>query len=547
VSSVQTAGQQLRFDPPGPGSWDLDAVHFPRPVTRYWADMHPEPFRRGFQEFTRFYGMLIDGLEYRYVNGFVYKTIVPVAESEVPERFQRAEEVFRGKLWREQLREWDETFKPASIKTHRELQSVDPDALSDDDLIAYLTRCREHHVAMIYQHMRFTGAPSVPTGDFLAHVGDWTGLAPAELLGLLRGAAPVSAGASAELERLRTAIAQDPSARRLLESDDEPGRVLEALRSLAGHAGAAASAYLDLVGYRLLDGFDISGRYALELPDALLRAIRVAVEGAGPEAAAVEGRVGDVRSKVPEQHREQFDDLLEEARITYKIRDERGVFSDIWASGIMRRAVLACGRRLAGKGRIHEAEHFVDAGFDEMRSLLSGANGPSADELAERFQRRSALSAKDAPPRLGDPPSPPPDPSGLPRAVARVMRAMGIVIGEMFGSSEEQHEEHLVRGLAASPGVYEGPARRVAGPAEFDRIARGDVLVTESTTEAFNILLPLLGAIVTDSGGLLSHAAIVAREYGIPGVVGTREGTELIPDGARVRVDGAAGEVVVLG
>ena len=124
---------------------------------------------------------------------------------------------------------------------------------------------------------------------------------------------------------------------------------------------------------------------------------------------------------------------------------------------------------------------------------------------------------------------------------------MGIVIGEMFGSSEEQHEEHLVRGLAASPGVYEGPARRVAGPSEFDRIVRGDVLVTESTSEAFNILLPLLGAIVTDSGGLLSHAAIVAREYGIPGVVGTREATGLIPDGTRVRVDGDAGEVAVLG
>ena len=67
-----------------------------------------------------------------------------------------------------------------------------------------------------------------------------------------------------------------------------------------------------------------------------------------------------------------------------------------------------------------------------------------------------------------------------------------------------------------------------------------------STTEAFNILLPLLGAIVTDSGGLLSHSAIVAREYGIPGVVGTRQGTELIADGARVRVDGTAGEVTVL-
>jgi len=127
------------------------------------------------------------------------------------------------------------------------------------------------------------------------------------------------------------------------------------------------------------------------------------------------------------------------------------------------------------------------------------------------------------------------------------MRAMGIVIGAMFGSSEEQHEEHLVRGLAASPGSYEGPARRVAGPTEFDRIQQGDVLVTESTTEAFNILLPLLGAIVTDAGGLLSHAAIVAREYGIPGVVGTRQATELIPDRNRVRVDGDAGEVAVLG
>ncbi len=67
------------------------------------------------------------------------------------------------------------------------------------------------------------------------------------------------------------------------------------------------------------------------------------------------------------------------------------------------------------------------------------------------------------------------------------------------------------------------------------------MLVTESTTEAFNILLPLLGAIVTDSGGLLSHSAIVAREYGIPGVVGTREATERIADGTRVRVDGDAG------
>jgi phosphohistidine swiveling domain-containing protein len=540
------ATTELRFDPPGPGFWEQDAVHLPRPVTRYWAEMHPEPFKRGFRELTSYYGMLIDTLDYQYVNGFAYKTVVPVAESEVPARFQRAEEAIQGKLWREQLREWDATFKPASIAVHRELQSVDPDALSDEELVAYLSRCRDHHIEMIYQHMRHTGAAVLPTGDFLAHVGDWTGLPPSELLGLMRGASPVSSGASSELERLLAAIAQDPAAQELLESDGDPANVLEQLRSLEGETGAAAAAYLDLVGYRLLDGFDISGRYALELPDTLLRAIRVAAEEGGPDESDVEAQIAGVRNQVPEEHRAEFDELLGEARLTYRLRDERGVFSDIWASGIMRRAVIAAGRRLAAKGRIQDPEHFVDAEFDEMKALLSGADGPSAEELAERQAFRTSMTAKDVPATLGPPPPPPPDPSGLPPGVARVMRATMIAVGEIFAGSEAEHEERVVRGLAASPGVYEGPARFVSGPTEFDRIVQGDVLVTESTTEAFNILLPLLGGIVTDAGGLLSHAAIVSREYGIPGVVGTREGTGLIPDGARVRVDGDAGEVTVL-
>jgi phosphohistidine swiveling domain-containing protein len=279
------------------------------------------------------------------------------------------------------------------------------------------------------------------------------------------------------------------------------------------------------------------------MPDALVRTIRAAVEGAEGTASDAEERTAEIREKVPAEHRDEFDELLDEARTTYRIRDERGVFSDIWASGIMRRAALAGGRRMAEKGRVHDAEHFIDAGFEEMGSLLLARNGPSADELAERHQWRTSHDAKDAPATLGPPPEPPPDPSGLPPAVGRLMRATMIVIDAMFGSSEEEHEEDLVRGLAASAGVYEGPARRVAGPSEFERIEKGDVLVTESTSEAFNILLPLLGAIVTDNGGLLSHAAIIAREYGIPGVVGTREGTDRIPDGERVRVDGEAGEV----
>jgi pyruvate,water dikinase len=396
---------------------------------------------------------------------------------------------------------------------------------------------------MMFQHMRFTGSAMLPVGDLLAHLGAWTDVTPADALSMMRGATPVSAGASGEHDRLVAAISQDADARALLSSEGDPGKVLEELRGFGGDVGAAMSEYLDLVGYRLLDGFDISGRYALELPDVLLRAIRSSVDGAESDDAGVDALIANIRAQVPDEHRAQFDELVGEARLMYRLRDERGVFSDIWASGIMRRAALVAGRRLEGKSRVHVAEHFVDARLEEMCSLVAGTGGPTADELAQRFADRNAHTAKDAPDSLGPPAPPPPDPSGLPPGVARVMHAMGLALGEVFGSSLAPHEETVLHGLAASGGIYEGPARLISGPVEFDRIVQGDVLVTESTTEAFNILLPLLGAIVTDAGGLLSHSAIVAREYGIPGVVGTRDATVRIKEGTLIRVDGDTGEV----
>ncbi len=545
--SDSDSSKELHFDPPGPGPWTLDPVHFPRPMTRYFQETQPVAFKKGTNAFARYYGMLIDGLQMAYVNGFGYSQVMPAPEAEIPERFKRAEEVMTKKLWREQLREWDEKRKPAAVALHKELQSVDPDALSDADLSAYLKRCRDHHSAMITQHMAHTASAMVPVGDFLAHVGEWTGLPPSELLDLMRGSAAVSAGGSEEMERLKRAFAKDSAARQALDSTNDPAKVLAGLRALKGETGAAVTGYLDLVGNRIVDGFDIADPTALELPDALLRAIRIAVSGEAQAASNVEARTAEVRAKVPAEHQAEFDELLGEARLTYRLRDERGVFSDIWATGIMRRAALGAGRRVAGRGRIASPEQMLEAGLDEMCALVEGTDGPSADELAKRAAYRAGHTAKEVPPVLGPPPPPPPDLSGLPPSVGRLMHATFLSMGHLFGSSEAKNEENILYGLAASKGCYEGPARRVSGPSEFGRITKGDVLITESTSEAFNILLPLLGGIVTDNGGLLSHAAIVSREYGIPGVVGTREATERIKDGVRVRVDGDAGEVTVLG
>ena len=537
--------KQLTFEAPGPGSWDLDPLHFPRPVTAYWAQMHPEPFSLGFADMTAYYGAPIQTRRAVYVNGFCYGQMEPIAPEAFPERVQRVTEVFDRKLWRDSAQDWQEVRKPASEKANRAIQAVDPDQLADDELVEHLRRCRDNHVSMIRQHMAFTGTAVISPGDFLVHVGQWTGLPTMKLLGLMRGASKISGGSSAQHAAMVAAYRADDAARKELDSDEAPGALLERLRREPSATGQALNDYLDFVGNRLLDGFDISNQCALELPDVLLRSIRTAIDEADRESD-LDQQVAEVRGHVPEEHREEYDALLEEARVGYSVRDERGVYGDIWASGLMRRAALAAGRRLAERGRLHDPEHFVFAGFDEMCAMLEGGSTPTADELADRHTYHRTYTAKDAPMHLGDEPPPMPDPSALPPPMARLMAAIGTAMGEMFAVSEEAHDETVIRGLGASSGVREGVARRVAGAADFDRIQRGDVLLTEATTEAFNILLPLLSAIVTDSGGALSHAAIVSREYGIPGVVGTRDATERIADGTLVRVDGDAGTVTVL-
>src|SRR3954470_6499672 len=540
---------ELTFTPPGPGPWELDAVHFPRPATKYWVEMHPPAFAAGFADMTAFYGLPFDTRVVAYINGFFYGQVRPLPPEEIPARFARAEQVWERKVWREQIKEWNEIAKPAAIDYHRSLQAVDPDLLSDDELITYLRRCRDHHAAMITQHMKYTGTAVIPPADLLVHALEWTGLPASQLLGLMRGASQISGGASAESRALVAAFRADTGAMERVHMHDEPGKLLDEMRHEDTEAGSALNDYLDVTGYRLLDGFDISGRYALEMPDVLLRSILSLLEtsDSDSEGPGVDRALAEVRGRVPSEHLAEFDGLLAEARAGYSIRDERGVYSDIWAAGLMRRAAMAAGRRLAGRGRLHHAEHFVFAGMDEKTRLLSDSLGPSADELAARYTFHKTYTAKDAPVHIGDAPPPMPDPSTLPPGVGRVLRAMGLGMAEMFGVSSRPHEETVIRGLAASTGVREGPARRVEGPSDFDRIKQGDVLITEATTEAFNILLPLLAGIVTDSGGALSHAAIVAREYGIPGVVGTRDATSRIADGAWVSVNGDTGEVTVLG
>ena len=561
--------RERKFEPPGPGSWLLDYVHWTRPATRFLAEIFPEQFVRGFRESLRRYGLLLDYIDFQFVNGFPYACPRPVGapkdavghppkhvwdelmnnDPEISERLETSARALERKLWREDLRTWDQETKPAAIRSHLELQAVDPSTLSTEALLVHLDRCRENLKHQFYLHYLYNVPAFVPVGDFLVHAQEWTGRPASEFQGLLQGATPVSRGSADELERLAQAIRDDSRARVLIASSDAPGEVINSLRKLSGEVTAALSAYLKFVGYRVVNGDDVGEPYALEMPEILLNAIRSAVEGAGVGATdgALAQHTAEVRAAVPEPHRNTFDELLAEARAMYRLRDERALFCNQWAEGITRRALLTAAEPLVENGRIEQPTHLVEAGYDEVRSLIWHGDGPSADELAQRASYRTEASFADAPPVLGAEPGSPLPAEWLPPAAARMERAVGEYLGAVFVAPEVRSEAEKVRGLGVSPGVYEGSARIIRGAQDFARLEKGDILVTRATSPAFNMVLPLLGAIVTDRGGLLSHAAIVSREYGIPAIVGCIEATARIPDDARVRVDGDAGEAVVVG
>ncbi len=141
------------FEPPGKGPWELESTHGSRPMTRITQAAFLEGFPRGFKEGTARYGVLLDHLEPAFVQSFLYNQPVPVGappgamgpppkpvlqvlsrlHPEMRRRHKAAAAAIAGKLWRQDLEEWDQVDKPAAIKAHQAIQSVDVASLSDPE------------------------------------------------------------------------------------------------------------------------------------------------------------------------------------------------------------------------------------------------------------------------------------------------------------------------------------------------------------------------------------------------------------------------------
>src|SRR3972149_5055267 len=217
--------------------------------------------------------------------------------------------------------------------------------------------------------------------------------------------------------------------------------------------------------------------------------------------------------------------LMEMAQEFVPNLEDHNYHSDQRISAASRARWLAIGRHLQAKGMRAAPDDVFYLQREELVPALEGQRAPSRAVLAARRRVLAEARATMPPPFLGPPlRAPPGKPSG-PRAT----------------------ETRVLRGYGASPGSYRGRARLIETLQEGGGLEQGEIMVCRTTSPPWTPFFGVIGALVTNSGGALSHGAVVAREFGIPAVVGTMLATLQIPDGATITVDGTNGLVIIEG
>jgi pyruvate,water dikinase len=202
--------------------------------------------------------------------------------------------------------------------------------------------------------------------------------------------------------------------------------------------------------------------------------------------------------------------------------------------GALRLPLAALGKRLAESGVFADPGDVFFLEVEELAPVAAGTFDALA-LVAERRRQWERNVALEAPQTLGLPIS------------WEMVGSFSSMARRMFGAAAIQAPTAtVVSGIGASGGVATGRARVVRSLDEAEGLEDGDILVCPSTSPPWTPYLAIVSALVTNSGGVLCHAAIEAREYGIPAVVGTLRATELIVDGATVTVDGTAGTITIL-
>ncbi len=534
------------FEAPGKGEWRSLRDHFPRAITPEYTRLLSTAMNDGEATAFAAYGLPVRSIMVGLSHGHVYiapepllgkpsdsmppSAVLWMASRLVPamrRRVKAAAAALAARPWRDEAERWFASERTTWIDANLALQAEDPDGMDGPALVDHLRRVRAHVGTAYERHFSLHGPDMVPAGMLLARCGDW-GIPTDLALAALTGASPVSTGRGPELDALRAAVAA---------SGTEP----ESIDDVRAVAGPELDAFLAQRGWHLVTGYDIDSLALIELPSLVANLARPRPEPAIDHDAG-DVALGILLDKVADADRAELTQLVSDARATVGVRDDNGAVTAAWPAGLLRRAMLAAGRALADRDSLATAEHALEVTVEELCDLLGGGSSLSVDAITARADERATRSTLVPPLQLG----PTLDvPTGvLPAPMRTVARALMVLrdattatVGARTGLEGE--------GIGGE--VYRGRACVAMDPGDaLDRLQPGDVLVAFGTTPAYNMALSMAGAVVVEEGGVLSHAAVIARELQLPAVIGAAGAMHDIPDGALVEVDPLAGRVRVL-
>jgi rifampicin phosphotransferase len=511
-------------------TWFRDEMHFPEPLTPLTLTLLLETFDEGNPLACDELAMPMTGLLYGWFNGYAYNMTRPIPEAEMPARMERHQQVMTERM--DNLRRlWDEDYLNRVLELTANIESLELEHAPADDVAPRLGRLREALVKLWHIHFLVV-FPKLGCGErffaiYQAATGSGDETAAYRCLQGFPNKSIDAGKALWELSRLAT------------EDEDARAAVTEGnLTALEGTSfKEALDRYLEEYGRRA-NGIELAVPLWLETPEFVLGLVRSYLTGekGDPDiehAALVEERerlIAEALEHVSGTDLEgPFRGALQAAQAAWPLEEDHAFYIDQRALAAVRLQLLGLGRRLAAEGKLADAEDVWFLTYEEL-ATAAAKDEELTDRTSARKQEQDAQRTLEAPPLLGVPPTGAPDPG----------------LEKFFGKAgPPELDGTVLRGSPASAGRVTGTARVIERIDQLDRVQAGDILVCRSTTPPWTPIFGSIAALVTDTGGVLSHGAIVAREYRLPAVVGTKIGTRVIEDGQMITVDGERGEVLL--
>jgi pyruvate,water dikinase len=554
-----------------PGYWTRDTFHEPVPISPFGKVLLTEQILKVFPAVFAEFGILLDRAEVVFIGGWMYRREVPLGapppgrgrpsapprwllrilmrfHPAIRRRTRAAQRAIAADLPAIVIRRWTDEWRPAHQEEIEQALALDLGSLSEEDLAAQL----DHRIGVFGHpaHVMVAIAYWILVYELAEACRELLGWDTARTLTLLEGLSTTSTEPARQLADLARLARSRPAVRELLASVDEatPARLAEVDAEFA----RAFADYVEANGRRALR-YDVIEPTLAETPNVLLRLVADQIEvefspdRVAREALRRRSQAADEARRLlashPEADRKRFERALARAREAYPALEDRVWVTFSVQAALLRDLALEIGRRLVERGQLTAVADVFFLETDDARSaLFDGADRRETARVAKG--RRAWAMANPGPYACGD--RPPEPPFELLPAPARLVN-QGVLWGlaQLFGEPRPGQQEGVVAGTPASAGRYTGTVRVVMGEHEFGKIRAGDVVVCPTTSPAWSVVFPSMGALVTDGGGILSHPAIIAREHGIPAVVGTGNATAVLTDGQRVTVDGSTGVVEV--